>query len=129
VEQKKVLATPVRRLIPRLATTTERLHAENTILKTRLQAATNVLASRKEQKKGARVSLKDHLLLTADEAIAAAKHAKEEKKKRGKKGGTQGKRRKLRVSRRMIQAKWIAILYSHRRFLIVLWWNSVSNSI
>jgi hypothetical protein len=94
VQQKKVLATPVRQLIPRLTTTMERLHAENTILRTRLQAATNVLATRKEQNKGARVSLKDHLLLTADEAIEAARHRKEEKKKLVKQRGKRGKKRK-----------------------------------
>jgi len=94
VEQKKVLATPVRQLIPRLATTTERLHAENSILRTRLKAATDVLAARKEQKKGARVSLKGQLILTADEALEAAKLAAEEKKKRAKKGGKRGRKRK-----------------------------------
>jgi len=50
------------------------------------------LVSRKEQKKGARILLKDYLLLTANKAIAAVTHAKEEKKKRGKKGYTWGKK-------------------------------------
>lgn len=86
VQQKKILATPVRRLIPRLTTTTERLHAENSILKSRLQAATDVLSTRKEHKKGICVSLKDQLILTTDEAYAAAAHAAEEKKMWAKKG-------------------------------------------
>ena len=47
VQQKKILATPVRQLIPRLTATTQRLHAENSILKTRLKAAMNVLSARK----------------------------------------------------------------------------------
>jgi hypothetical protein len=45
------------------------------------------------------------------------------------KGERSEKHGKLRVSWKMIQAKWIVILYFPRRFLIVLWWNSVSNSI
>ena len=94
VQQNTVLATPVRRLIPRLATTTERLHAENSILKTRLKAATNVLSARKEHKKGVRVSLKDQLILTMDEAHAAAARAVEEKKLRVKKPGKRGRKRK-----------------------------------
>ena len=94
VQQKKVLATPVRQLIPRLTTATERLHAENSILKTRLKAATDVLAARKEQKKGTRVTLKDQLLLTTDEVIAAVERLAEEKKKRVKKTSRQGRKRK-----------------------------------
>ena len=95
VQQKKVLATPIHQLIPRLTIITERLHVENIILKTRLQAAMNILSARKERKKGARVYLKDLLCLTTDEAIAAAQQAKEEKKKRTKKGGKRGKKRKV----------------------------------
>jgi len=95
VQEKKILATPVRQLIPRLATTTERLHAENSILKTRLKAATDVLAARKEYKKGLRVSLKDQLILTMDEAHAAATRAVEEKKMRAKRPGKRGWKRKV----------------------------------
>jgi len=94
VQQKKVLATPVRQLIPRLTTATERLHAENSILKTRLKAATDVLAARKQQSKGIRVSLKNLLVMTTDEALAAAKRSVEEKKKRGKKPAKRGRKRK-----------------------------------
>ena len=52
VEQNKVLATPVHQLIPRLATTTQKLHAENSILRTQLKSATDILSARKEHKKG-----------------------------------------------------------------------------
>jgi hypothetical protein len=95
VQQKKVLTTPVRQLIPRLATTTERLHAENSILKSRLKAATDVLSARKKHKRGVRVSLKDQLILTTDEAHAAAARAAEEKKLRIKKQGKRGRKRKV----------------------------------
>jgi hypothetical protein len=95
VQQKKILATPVRQLIPRLATTTERLHAENSILKSRLKAATNVLSARKEHHKGVRVSLRDQLILTTDEAHAAVARAVEEKKLRAKKTRPQGRKRKV----------------------------------
>ena len=97
VQQKKVLATLVRQLIPRLTTTTERLHAENSILRTQLKAATDVLSARKEQKKGIRVSLKDQLLLTSDEAFATAQKVATQKKKPAKnptKGGNRGMKRK-----------------------------------
>ena len=96
VQQKKVLATPVRQLIPRLTITTERLHAENSILRTRLKAATDVLSARKEHKKGMRVSLKDQLLLTTDEAFATAQEVATQKKsaKKPTKGGKRGRKRK-----------------------------------
>jgi hypothetical protein len=95
VQQKKILATPIRQLIPQLATTTQRLHAENTILQTRLKAATDVLSTRKEHKKGIHVSLKDQLILTTDEALAAAARAVEEKKMQAKKPGKWGRKRKV----------------------------------
>jgi len=41
---------------------TEWLQAENSILQTRLKAATDVLAARKQQKKGTQIALKDKLL-------------------------------------------------------------------
>ena len=95
VQEKKILATPVRQLIPRLATTTERLHAENSILKSRLKAATDVLSARKEHKRGVRVSLKDQLILTTEEAHGAAARAVEGKKLRAKKPGKRGRKRKV----------------------------------
>ena len=85
VHQKKVLTTPVHRLILQLAITTEPRHAENSILKTRLQAATDVLSARKEHKKSVRVSLKDQLILTTDEAHATVAPTRDEKKMRIKK--------------------------------------------
>ena len=82
----------MRQLILRLTITTERLHAENSILKTRLKAATDVLAARREHHKGTRVSLKNQLVLTTDEAFAEAKRRK--KKKRAKKPVKRGRKRK-----------------------------------
>jgi hypothetical protein len=93
VQQKKVLATPVRQLILRLTTTMERLHAENSILRTRLQTATNILSAHQQQKKGTRVALKNQLLLTADEAFGAVQPVAEEKKKLGKKPAQWGRKR------------------------------------
>jgi hypothetical protein len=95
VQQKKVLATLVRQLVPGIATTTECLHAENTILKTRLQTARDILSACKEHKKGVRISLKNQLILTTDKAHAAAAHAKEEKKLRTKKPGKWGGKHKV----------------------------------
>ena len=45
----------------------ERLYAENSILKTRLKAATDILSARKTAKEGKRIALKDQLLLTTEE--------------------------------------------------------------
>ena len=95
IQQKKLLATPVRQLIPHLTSTTQRLHAENSILKTQLKAATNILSACKEQKKGARVDLKDQLLLITDEAFAAVACYTEEKKKCVKKTSKRGRKRKV----------------------------------
>ena len=95
VSQKKVLATPIRRLIPRLTDTTERLHAENSILKTRLKAATDVLTARKQQKKGKRIALKDQLLLTTDEIYKAVEALDNEGKERQKKEGKKKPKRKI----------------------------------
>ena len=95
VAQPKVLATPVRHLIPRLTDTTERLHAENSILKTRLKAATEVLAARKQRKRGKRIALKDQLLLTTDEIYKAVEALDEEAKKRRKKQGKRKPKRKI----------------------------------
>ena len=81
----KVLDTPIRQLIPRLANATEQLYAENTILKTRLKAATDVLSARKEAKKGKRIALKDQLLLTTEEIHKAVVALDEEAKNRQKK--------------------------------------------
>jgi len=84
--EPKVLGTPVRECISRLAAGTERLYAENSILKTRLQAATAVLSARKEAKKGKRIALKDQLLLTTEDIYktmtALDKDAKERREKR-----------------------------------------------
>ena len=85
----------------------EPLHVENTILKTRLKAATDVLAARQQQKKGTRIALKDQLLLTTDEVIGAVQRAREEKKKRVKKPAKRGRKRKaqdMRVRQRTVQA-------------------------
>ena len=95
VAQPKVLATPVRHFIPRLTDTTERLHAENSILKTRLKAATDVLAARKQRNRGKRIALKDQLLLTMDEIYKAVEALDEEAKKRRKKQGKRKPRGKI----------------------------------
>ena len=95
IQKKKVLATPVRQLIPRLTSATQRLHAENSVLKTRLKAATDVLSARKEQKKGVRIALKDQLLLTTDEAFAAVASCAAEKKKPASKTDKCARKRKV----------------------------------
>jgi len=102
VQQKKVLATPVRQLIPRLTITTERLHAENSILRTRLKAATDVLSARKEHKKGMRVSLKDQLLSRRTRPLPQRRklpHRKNQQRNRPKEasGEGSGRHRRSRV--------------------------------
>ena len=83
------------RFIPHLTDTTERLHAENSILKTRLKAATDVLAARKQRKRGKRIALKDQLLLTTDEIYKAVEALDEEAKKRRKKQGKRKPKQKI----------------------------------
>jgi hypothetical protein len=84
----------VYQLILHLTATIEHLHAENSILKILLQAAIDILSARKKQKKGIRVSLKDQLLLTIDQAFATAEHAAAEKIKQGKRTGTWRRKQK-----------------------------------
>jgi hypothetical protein len=84
--EPKVLSTPIHQCIPKLAFTTERLYAENSILKTRLKAATDVLSARRSAKKGKRIALKDQLLLMTEEIYktveALDKEAKGKRKKK-----------------------------------------------
>jgi len=96
--EPKVLATPIRLCIPRLAATTERLYAENSILKTRLKAATDVLSARKVAKKGKRIALKDHLLLTTEEIYKTVAALDTEAKERQKKRHARKRKRKAQES-------------------------------
>jgi len=95
--KKEVLATPIRKFIPRLALTTERLSAENTILRTRLKAANDVLSARKNQKRGTRIALKDQLLLTTEEIHQTLLTFEKERKERKKRNGQRGQKRKAPV--------------------------------
>ena len=67
---------------------TEQLRAENSILKTRLKAATDLLSARQNRSKGKHIALKNQLLLTTEEihktVVAIEKDDEERQKKKRK---------------------------------------------
>jgi hypothetical protein len=85
VETKTPLFTPARKYIRRLASKSEQLRAENSILKTRLQAATDLLSARQNRTKGKHIALKDQLLLTTEEIRKTVEEIEKAEQKRAKK--------------------------------------------
>ena len=75
VRTKQALHTPARKFIPRLASTTERLLAENAILKLELQQTKAVLGSRKVRASGKRLVLKGKIVISTDEILKAIEEA------------------------------------------------------
>jgi hypothetical protein len=66
IETKTPLFTPARKYVRRLTAKTEQLRAENSILKTQLNAATDLLSARQNRTKGKAIALKDELILTTE---------------------------------------------------------------
>lgn len=65
------LQTPARKFIPRLASTTEWLLAENIILKLELQKSKDMLGTRKAQAAGKRLVLKGKIVISTAEILTA----------------------------------------------------------
>ena len=88
VDQKTPLFTPARNYVHRLTSKTEQLRAENSILKTRLKAATDILSACQNRSKGKHLALKNQLLLTTEEihktVVAIEKDEEERQKKKRK---------------------------------------------
>lgn len=90
LQANQPLHTPVRKYIPRLASTAEWLLAENTILHYEVKRCQDLLGARKLRTTGKRNILKGRIVISLDEvveAIEAAEKATEAKKKVSK-GGT-----------------------------------------
>jgi hypothetical protein len=82
IETQTPLFTPARKYVRRLTAKTEQLHAENSILKTRLTAATDLLSARQNRTKGKAIALKDQLILTTDQIRATITELEKEEEER-----------------------------------------------
>ena len=71
VRAKQPLHTPARKFIPRLASTTEWLLAENVILKFELKKCQDMLGSRKARGRGKRLVLRGKIVVSTEEIIKA----------------------------------------------------------
>ena len=95
-EMQTPLFTPARKYVRRLTAQTEQLRAENTILRTRLNTATDLLSARQNRTKGKAITLKNQLILTTEEIRQtltemdkADEDRRAKKQKRNKKRGKQ----------------------------------------
>jgi len=75
VRTKQALHTPARKFIPRLASTTESLLAENAILKLELKQCKDVLGSRKVRQGGKRLVLKGKIIISTEEILKLIEEA------------------------------------------------------
>jgi DDE superfamily endonuclease len=75
VRTKQALHTPARKFIPRLASTTQWLLAENAILKLELQQTKAVLGGRKVRTGGKRLVLKGKIVMSTEEILKAIEEA------------------------------------------------------
>ena len=98
VKTKTPPFTPARKYVHRLASKSKQLRAENSILKTRLQAAIDLLSARQNHTKGKRIALKDQLLLTTEEihkTVEEIEKAEEERAKKKRKRNPQKRGRQV----------------------------------
>jgi hypothetical protein len=69
------LHTPARKFIPRLASTTEWLLAENVILRVELQKSNDLLGARKTRSAGKRLILKGKIVVSTEEILELVQEA------------------------------------------------------
>jgi hypothetical protein len=95
VHTKQPLHTPARKFIPRLASTTEWLLAENTILKLELKQSKDILGARKARQGGKRLVLKGKIVVSTEEILKLIEEAEAAtQNKRKKTGRPRGRPRK-----------------------------------
>ena len=87
VRTKQLLHTPARKFIPRLASTTEWLLAENAILRLELKKCMDMLGSRKARKIGKRLALKGQIVISTEEILKAIEEAEAATQNKQKKTG------------------------------------------
>jgi hypothetical protein len=81
------LHTPARKFIPRLASTTEWLLAENVILRVELQKSNDLLSARKARGGGKRLVLKGKIVINTEEILKLIQEAEAATEAKGKKSG------------------------------------------
>ena len=102
LEPGKLLSTPERQHIPRLAKSVEHLRAWLSIAEDRLEFMESVMGKWKERASGKRFILKDKFVYTQPEILEQLKAAERETKKRKKKGRPGS--RKCKVPRHEVQS-------------------------
>jgi hypothetical protein len=81
------LHTPARKFIPRLASTTKWLLAENVILRVELQKSNDLLGARKARGGGKRLVLKGKIVVSTEEILKLIQEAEAATEAKGKKSG------------------------------------------
>jgi hypothetical protein len=87
VRAKQPLHTPARKFIPRLASTTEWLLAENVILKFELKKCQDMLGSRKARGRGKRLVLRGKIVVSTEEIVKAVEECERATQNKQKKTG------------------------------------------
>ena len=100
IETQTPLFTPARKYVRRLTAKTEQLRAENSILKTRLNAATDLLSARQNRKKSKGIALKDQLILTTEQihqTLTEIDKAEEERKAKKQKRNPKARGKRVEI--------------------------------